>query len=93
MPYRPEPLATGHISIPSSLEDLMEKLAINVHEVWADQRIREGWKFGPVRNDPSKEHPCLRPFHELPENEQEYDRLIVRDTLRAMLALGYRIEK
>jgi hypothetical protein len=93
MPYRPQPLDTSHVAIPEGLQGLLEKLAANVHELWADQRLKDGWKAGPVRDDAKKEHPCLKPFDELPESEQEYDRRIVRDTLRAILAMGYRIEK
>jgi hypothetical protein len=93
MPYRPQPLDIAHIEIPSNLQGLMENLAVNVHDIWADQRLKDGWKFGPARNDAKKEHPCLRPFLELSESEQEYDRRVVRDTVRALLALGYRIEK
>ena len=93
MPYHPQPLDTAQVTIPLSLESLLEKLAVNVHDIWADQRLKDGWKYGPLRDDAKREHPCLRPFHELPEAEQEYDRRVVRDTLRAMLAMGYRIEK
>lgn len=89
----PQPLETSHLQIPPELDSLVEQLAINVHNVWADQRIKDGWKYGPARSDERKEHPCLRPFEQLPPSEQEYDRRIVRDTLRGMLALGYRIEK
>ena len=93
MPYRPQPLDIAHVAIPPRLEGLIEKLAANVHEIWADHHLKDGWKFGPARDDAKKEHPCLRPFQELPEAEQEYDRRAVRDTLRAILTLGYRIEK
>ncbi|MFN0021528.1 MAG: RyR domain-containing protein [Pirellulaceae bacterium] len=93
MSYRPQPLEVAHTEIPPSLDGLMEKLAVNVHDIWGDQRLKDGWKLGPQRDDAKKEHPCLRPFEELPESEKEYDRRVVRDTVRAILALGYRIEK
>ena len=93
MPYLPQPLDTAHVQLPADLDKLLEQLAINVHEIWADLRLKDGWKYGPARDDRRKEHPCLRPFHELPESEKEYDRRVARDTLRAILALGYQIEK
>jgi hypothetical protein len=93
MTYRPQPLDTSHVEIPQQLQGLLEKLSVNVHEVWADQRLKDGWKLGPARDDAKKEHPCLKPFPELSESEKEYDRRVVRDTVRALLALGYRIEK
>ena len=93
MPYQPQPLDTSHVQIPPNLQGLMEKLSVNVHDIWADQRLKDGWKFGSARDDAKKEHPCLTPFNELSESEKEYDRRVVRDTVRALLALGYRIEK
>ncbi len=93
MTHRPQPLDTTHIQLSPDLAGLIEKLAANVHDVWWDQRLKDGWRLGPARNDATKEHPCLRPYQELPESEREYDRRVVRDTLRAMLAMGYRIEK
>ena len=93
MTHRPQPLDTTHIPLSPDLAVLIEKLAANVHDVWWDQRLKDGWRLGPARNDATKEHPCLRPYQELPESEREYDRRVVRDTLRAMLAMGYRIEK
>lgn len=93
MTYRPQPLDTSHVTIPQELQGLLEKLAVNVHEVWSDQRLKDGWKLGPARDDAKKEHPCLKPFPELSESEKEYDRRVARDTVRALLALGYRIEK
>jgi len=49
--------------------------------------------IGPERNDPDKKHPDLIPYIELPESEKEYDRKVSMETLKAITALGYRIEK
>lgn len=49
-------------------------MAKNVHEVWAQNRINEGWKYGDKRNDELKQHPCLVPYEELSEVEKDYDR-------------------
>lgn len=37
--------------------------------------------------------PDMVPYSNLPETEKEYDRIMVRNTIRQILALGYRIEK
>ena len=49
MTYLPQPLDTAHVTLSPDLESLIEKLAVNVHNVWADQRIKDGWKFGKAR--------------------------------------------
>jgi hypothetical protein len=61
--------------------------------VWARQRQKEGWKFGPARSDTAKEHPGLVPYEDLSESEKEYDRATALETIRTILALGYRIER
>lgn len=77
------------IELPRDLLCLVEALASNAHEHWAMQRIADGWRYGPVRDDGRKVHPCLTPYDELPESEKEYDRKAATETLKAILALGY----
>ena len=91
--YVPNPLDTTGVQLPSDLEQLVEKMALNVHEVWAAGRIADGWTWGPVRDDAQKHHPCLVPYDELSEGEKEYDRHTAVETLKLILSLGYRIEK
>ena len=71
---------------------LSEKIAENVHEVWAQSRMDEGWTYGPVRDDAKKRHPCLVPYEELPEIEKEYDRNTSQETLKVIIKLGVKIE-
>ena len=89
--YRPMPIATDGILLPPQLDGLVEPLAEHVHDIWARKRMGEGWTFGPARSDEAREHPDLVPFAELHETEKEYDRATARETLRAIVALGYRI--
>jgi hypothetical protein len=70
---------------------LTERLAEHSHDTWAQQRISEGWTYGPRRDDAAKQHPDLIPYAELPESEKEYDRQAALGTIRAIIALGYRI--
>jgi ryanodine receptor 2 len=72
---------------------LLERLAENTHDVWAAQRIKEGWEYGPMRDDANKKHPCLVPYADLPESEKEYDRKTSAETIKAVMALGYVISK
>jgi RyR domain len=73
--------------------ELTELLARHSHDVWARQRLAEGWRYGPRRDDGRKEHPCLVPYEELPESEKQYDRSTALETLKAITALGYRITR
>ncbi len=89
--YVPHPIDTSGVKLPEELLELTEKLALNVHENWSAGRIREGWVYGPVRNDLEKTTPCLIPYEELPDSEQEYDRNTALETIRLILKLGYTI--
>lgn len=89
--YIPAPVDTSDIRLPDELLPLIEKMAENVHEVWAKNRMAEGWTYGPVRDDALKQHPCLVPYDELPEGEKEYDRDTSQQTLKLILKLGFKI--
>jgi len=91
MTYDPRPIDTSDISLPESLTALLEKLAENAHDVWAATRLTQGWTYGPERDDVHKRHPCLVRYEQLPESEKLYDRKLAAETLKAILALGYRI--
>lgn len=93
MSYQPAPIDTSGVTLTKGILDLTEQLAKNAHEVWARQRLAEGWRYGAERSDTRKEHPCLVPYEELPESEKEYDRQTAMETIKAILALGYRLEK
>jgi spore coat protein CotF len=91
MTYHPKPLNTASINLSASLQQLLEQLAENAHDVWAATRIAQGWSYGPTRDDENKKHPCLVAYAELPESEKEFDRKTSGETLKAILKLGYTI--
>ena len=91
--YTPQPIDTKDVVLPEELEQLVEEMSKNVHEVWADTRIQQGWTYGEQRNDELKTHPCLIPYEELPEEEKEYDRNTSIGTLKLIMKLGFRITK
>lgn len=81
------------VELPKGMDELVESLARNVHEVWAANRIAEGWTYGPVRDDDKKETPCLVPYEDLPEIEKAYDRNTAIGTLKYIVANGFEIVK
>ncbi len=91
--YRPEPVDTQSVKLPDELKPLIEEMARNVHEVWAQNRITDGWTYGPVRDDAAKKHPCLVPYDQLTESEKEYDRATSQETLKFILKSGFAISK
>jgi hypothetical protein len=93
MTYQPRPIDTTAVTLPDELLLLTELLAEHAHDVWAQQRLADGWTLGPRRDDARKEHPCLVAYDKLPESEKQYDRHAALETLKAILALGYRIDR
>ncbi len=91
--YKPQPIVLSQVELPAELQDLTEQMARNVHEVWAETRVKQGWRYGAERNDERMEHPCLVPYDELPESEREYDRNTSVETLKLILSLGFKITK
>lgn len=91
--YVPHPEFLDDILLPDHLNELTERIAENVHEVWSAGRIAEGWTYGKKRDDALKRTPCLVRYADLPESEKEYDRKTALCTLNFIISLGYSIEK
>lgn len=91
--YKPQPVDISDVELDKSLMELVEVMAKNVHDVWAETRIMDGWSYGPTRNDERKEHPCLVAYEELPESEREYDRNTAIGTLKLIHKLGFKVTK
>lgn len=91
--YIPQPIDTSGVQLPDELTPLIDQMAKNVHEIWAQKRISQGWSYGEERNDTLKMHPCLVPYEELPETEKEYDRDTALETLKLICKLGFKISK
>lgn len=91
--YIPQPIDTNDVKLPKELEQLVEEMSKNVHEVWAETRIQQGWVYGEQRNDELKTHPCLVPYEDLPDEEKEYDRNTAIGTLKLIMKLEFKISK
>lgn len=93
MSYEPKPIDTSGVRLDPTLKGLVEALAENVHDVWAEGRMAQGWTYGDRRDDARKLHPCLVPYSELPESEKKYDRDSAVSTLKLITKMGYGIVK
>ena len=91
--YEAEPIDTSRVRLTPELAALVPLLAENTQAVWTRQRAAEGWRYGPMRDDEDKRHPSLVRYDSLPESERAYDRIVVTEVLKVLLALGYRLER
>lgn len=70
------------ITLPNYIESIRDKLAENIHEMWAMNKIEAGWSFGERRDDIRHIHPCLVQFAQLPPAEKRYDSQLAVQTLK-----------
>lgn len=45
------------------------------HESWLADKARDGWKYGEVKDEAKKEHPCFVPYEELATSQRVKDYL------------------
>lgn len=91
--YEPKPVDTNDVVLPQELLALTEKIAENVHDVWAVGRLSEGWVYGDTKDAQKKTTPLLVPYGDLAESEKEYDRNSALETLKLIIKLGYTISR
>lgn len=95
--YEPHPINLDEIDLNSDIEDLIEPIAENLHDIWAQSRMDEGYRYGPENNSDPNNGPLtnkdLRPYSELPDSEKEYDRKMAIGTLKLAARLGFKIVK
>ncbi|KAG8184852.1 hypothetical protein JTE90_012099 [Oedothorax gibbosus] len=91
MAFVPAPVETQGVALPGYVENVRDKLAENIHEVWAMNKIGAGWSYGEMRDDSRKKHPCLTSFDRLPMAEKRYDTTLALQTLKTIISLGYHI--
>ena len=89
--YYPKPVDTSDVALSEDLLALTEKIAENVHDVWAVGRMAEGWTYGDAKDAENKKTPLLLPYADLPESEKYYDRNTALETLKLIVKMGYEI--
>lgn len=91
--YEPHPIDLTNVEISDDLIELREAIAENAHEVWAYNRKKEGWTYGPERDDAKKLHPDMIAYNRLPESEKLYDREMAMNTIKLLRKLGWELKK
>lgn len=56
------------------------------HQAWMAEKLAAGWRYGPVKNPATKEHPSLVPYEALPLEERVKDYLF-RGVVRALASV------
>ncbi|XP_071766090.2 ryanodine receptor 2-like [Centroberyx gerrardi] len=90
--YRPAPVDLSQVFLSPALEEVVELLAENDHNVWARERIRQGWTYGVQQDVKAKRSPHLVPYSLLDEKTRRLGREGVRETVCMLLAYGYSLE-
>lgn len=50
-----------------------EKTPEDAHNNWMSEKLRDGWRYGPVKIPVIKEHPCILPYADLPAGQKVKD--------------------
>ncbi|KAG7238575.1 hypothetical protein INR49_030848, partial [Caranx melampygus] len=90
--YKPSPLDLSDIKLTPGQELLVDKLAENAHNVWAKDRIKQGWTYGIQQDLKSKRNPRLVPYILLDERTKKSNRDSLREAIRTLIGYGYNIE-
>jgi hypothetical protein len=73
--------------------EALERLAEIEHERWMQAKLADGWHHGLKTDKDKKLNKCLLPWNELPEEEKEKDRDLVRGIPKMLVWAGYAIVK
>uniref|UniRef100_A0A8C5G2H2 B30.2/SPRY domain-containing protein n=1 Tax=Gouania willdenowi TaxID=441366 RepID=A0A8C5G2H2_GOUWI len=90
--YRPAPVDVNRVSLGSDHEQVVDILAENEHNVWAKDRIKQGWTYGAQQDVKAKSSPYLVPYSLLDERTRHMGREGVREAVCTLLAYGYNLE-
>jgi hypothetical protein len=69
----------------------LEKIAKIEHNRWCEEKISNGWIYGPKRDNELKTSPYLVPWEELDEDVKNYDRDSVRNIPKILYKAGLEI--
>ncbi|CAF1123978.1 unnamed protein product [Adineta steineri] len=90
--YKPQPLDLSNIGLSTKMDTLVEILAENTHNVWAQARIKDGFTYGVSDNPRQKRSPYLLPYSIIDDSIRKINRDTASETVKTLLAYGYIIE-
>lgn len=90
--YNPQPINTSSITLDNDLNSIVQKFSEHYHDAWASRKLEAGWTHGESWSDSNRAHPRLKPYHMLNDYERERYKEPVRESLKALLAIGWTVE-
>ncbi|XP_058275574.1 ryanodine receptor 2 isoform X3 [Hirundo rustica] len=91
--FNPQPVDTSNITIPEKLEYFINKYAEHAHDKWSMEKFASGWTYGETFSESAKVQPLMKQYKLLSEKEKEIYRWPIKESLKTMLAWGWRIER
>ncbi|KAM6272342.1 ryanodine receptor 2 isoform 5-T5 [Spheniscus humboldti] len=91
--FNPQPVDTSNITIPEKLEYFINKYAEHSHDKWSMEKFANGWMYGETYSESAKVQPLMKQYKLLSEKEKEIYRWPIKESLKTMLAWGWRIER
>uniref|UniRef100_A0A7M4FE55 Ryanodine receptor 2 n=1 Tax=Crocodylus porosus TaxID=8502 RepID=A0A7M4FE55_CROPO len=91
--FNPQPVDTSNITIPEKLEYFINKYAEHSHDKWSMEKFANGWIYGEMYSESAKVQPLMKQYKLLSEKEKEIYRWPIKESLKTMLAWGWRIER
>jgi hypothetical protein len=93
--YVPKPIDTSSIKLSKEMASLVELLSKNTHDVWAEGKIKNGWRYAPstgATEAADKTSNMLVPYEFLTEKEKAMSRNNAIELVKAMIFFGYKFE-
>ena len=89
--YKPKPIDTSSVILSDDIVNLIELISRNIHENWSENKIKDGWVWGEELDATKKTHPSITEYENLSEEEKNYDRTTVTETIKTLIKMGYNI--
>lgn len=90
--YKPAPLELSAATLTPKLEELVDQLAENTHNLWAKERIQQGWTYGLNEDSDNLRSPHLVPYSKVDEAIKKANRDTASETVRTLLVYGYLLD-
>lgn len=83
---------TSTVMLTAEQLKLADFLSRHNHAAWMQWQQAQGWSHGREHREGDRLHPYLLPYSRLPASEQQARDFFAQETLKALSALGYRLE-
>lgn len=80
------------VVLDNDLNQIVQKFSEHYHDAWSSRKLENGWTYGDNWSFEKKSHPRLKPYNMLGDYERERYKEPVRESLKALLAMGWSVE-